>query len=97
MDFLLYFLGLLFAAVFACGMMAARAFWRRFDRLCAEEEPPRIEFRMAASRRTHRLECSWCGYVIHGGVEPVTHGMCDRCYMEQQGELNRQFGGLNDI
>ena len=33
--------------------------------------------------RGHRVECSWCGWVMRGGFEPASHGCCPECLQEQ--------------
>jgi hypothetical protein len=27
----------------------------------------------------NRLACAWCGKEIKAGVEPTSHGICERC------------------
>lgn len=77
---LLSLLAWLFAAVFVCGLGAGVALMSR---------------RKAGAGRyqAHQCECAWCGALIRGGVEPVTHGICDECFVKAQ----NQAGELNDI
>ena len=32
--------------------------------------------------------CAWCGHVIRDGVDPVSHGLCDRCLEKMKMEAN---------
>jgi hypothetical protein len=32
------------------------------------------------TNRPLRLQCAWCGRMIHAGESPTSHGICERCY-----------------
>ncbi|NQZ69562.1 MAG: hypothetical protein HRT89_16005 [Lentisphaeria bacterium] len=31
----------------------------------------------------HKVECGWCGSLLHEGAQPASHGICKECLDEQ--------------
>jgi len=34
---------------------------------------------MVLDERKHKVVCAWCKVVISEGIEPISHGICNRC------------------
>lgn len=38
--------------------------------------------------RHNRVACAWCGIVLKGGSEPVSHGICTACAEDQKAAIH---------
>jgi len=49
----------------------------RMNWLAREEGPVR--------KTTQKRICAWCNKVIQNGGEPITHGICPKCLVQEMG------------